>query len=215
MDFRTLVQKQLRCVYVPMSPQEEREVTTIIRNKEGINRILGKPVSADASPAFRYYIGLCHIRRKHDEGYDLLLSAGDAGCGAAWWELSLLSDHGNTQISCRAKAYSFGCPEAVAYVGKDLEGFSGELISLIYAGNDRGCCYLKALLTMARQPNMSYLVEIVGSHSFSSKVDIKEADLEDIRTLLNTLLPHSDPDRKDYSYNLDAYNRICDLYCLE
>ena len=62
---------------------------------------------------------------------------------------------------------------------------------------------------------MSYLVEIVGSHSFSSKVDIKEADLEDIRTLLNALLPHSDPNHKDYSYNLDAYNRICDLYCLE
>ena len=215
MNFRTLVQKKLRCAYAPLSLQEEVEITAVIRNREGVNRVLGKPVKAGASPEYQYYIAMCHVKQEHEGGMQLLLSCADSGCGAAWWELSLLSYHPLTQMGCRAKSYSLGCSSAVDYANKDLEVFSSEVITLITTSEDEDSRYIKALLMVAHQPAMSHLVEVLDAPYISSKVQVEEKDKESVRALLRQALNQADPDDEDYEYTVGKYESIVENCRLE
>lgn len=208
MDFRTLVEKKLRCTYAPLCPEEESEIAAIIRCLENTNRILGKPVKAGVSPEYHFYIAMCHLRRNHRDGFELLLACADGGCGAAWWELFRLSDDPMTQACCRAKSYSLGCQEAIDYANCDLEVFSAEVIALMTSLIDEDSRYLKTLLLLAHEPDMGHLLEILGSQYVSSKVRVEEKDRESVRILLRSALDKGDPDYEDYEYTVGTYDSI-------
>ena len=209
MDFRTLVQKRLRCAYVSLSPREETLVTSIIHNREGVNRVLGKDAPANASREYLYYLGVCHLRHKHSGGYTLLMSAAKADCGAAWWELSLLSDQVDTQLCCRIKAYALDCDLAITYAHSNPEEFSMDLMNLVLAcQDDVDSMCLKALMKIAMQPAMKYIVEILSSEHFCRAVSVAHKDRADILALLHTLLPDV-PDDSDRAYNQISRDMIC------
>lgn len=114
-----------------LSATEEATMLAILKNKESINRILGKSVGKSVSGAFRYYIAICHLsygRTKilQREGAKLLLHAAQTGCADAWWELSRRCKsncHPFEPLEYIMRGYILGQPDCISHISADFDSF--------------------------------------------------------------------------------------------
>jgi len=196
MSLEQLVKKNLGCTFVTVSPEDEKILLETLRNKESINRVLGKKIECTSSAAYIYYIAMCHLKqriKREDvvlQGGQMLWVAAEKGCGAAWWEMHLLHDDHMERVRFLLEGYALKDPRCALFVAEHAEDVMVDLMTLI-PGHKKGGKYIKYFLEQLVSLNRPDLTRLMLGPQWSD-VRIPPEDTETVREMLEDLIGNED-----------------------
>lgn len=204
-------QKFLKCsVYPTLIGDESDTMLTILRNRESINRVLGKPITKTVSGAFRYYMAMCHlVYGKHsgeliEWGETLLLQSAQIGCADAWWELvTRAEEESHEKLEYTLRGYVLKQPQCVAQVAIDPEAILVKMMLFLPVCEDGGQ-FILHYVQIASDFGLSPYIKVIVMPQWTS-MEIPGEDREVVEDLLRAvLLPEGDK----------LYAKIAEIYDL-